>query len=232
MSNETSTAGQQTADNLKHSIAKLEQTERKILQNPWVKVGGWLALLAVICGAVLYFYSSTTRVGIDTSVISAPTIDLSPAAPGVLTDVYVKTGDSVPQDAVVAKVGDSLIKTKVSGVIIAVNDDIGKTFNPGQAVVSMIDPTQLRVVSTIDENKGLDRLAVGQRAFFTVDAFGSKQYDGVVDEISPTSHQSGVVFNISDQRQTQQFDIKIRFDAGKYPELRNGMSAKATIFTK
>ena len=51
---------------------------------------------------------------------------------------------------------------------------IGKTFNPGQAVVSMIDPAQLRVVGTIDENKGLNEIHVGQLASFTVDAFGSK----------------------------------------------------------
>jgi multidrug resistance efflux pump len=88
------------------------------------------------------------------------------------------------------------------------------------------------VVGTIDENKGLSDIHVGQMASFTVDAFGSKQYSGVVDEISPTSNQTDVVFNISDQRETQQFNVKVRFYQQKYPELKNGMSAKLTIFTK
>jgi len=65
---------------------------------------------------------------------------------------------------------------------------------------------------------------------FTVDAFGSQQFSGVVDEIAPTSNQSAVVFNISDSRQTQQFDIKVRFDTSEYPDLRNGMSARMTIY--
>jgi len=54
----------------------------------------------------------------------------------------------------------------------------------------------------------------------------------VVDEVDPSSNQSDVVFNISDQREEQQFDVKIRFNTQEYPELKNGMSAKLTIFTK
>jgi hypothetical protein len=96
----------------------------------------------------------------------------------------------------------------------------------------MIDPSQLRIVGTIDENKGLNKIRVGQLASFTVDAFGSKTYNGVVDEVSPSSRQTDVVFNISDSRPVNQFNIKVRFDQNSYPELKNGMSAKLTIFTK
>jgi multidrug resistance efflux pump len=96
----------------------------------------------------------------------------------------------------------------------------------------MIDPTQLRVVGTIDEDKGLSEIHVGQLGTFTADAFGSKQYQGVVDEVDPSANQQDVVFNISDSREEQQFDVKVRFDTGQYPELKNGMSAKLTIFTK
>ena len=53
---------------------------------------------------------------------------------------------------------------------------------------------------------------------------------GVIDEIAPTANASGIVFNISGQRETQQFDIKARFDATKYPELKNGMSARMWVY--
>jgi multidrug resistance efflux pump len=71
---------------------------------------------------------------------------------------------------------------------------------------------------------------VGDAATFTVDAFGSKVYKGVVDEVSQTSNQSDVVFNISDQRPTNQFAVKVRFDPTLYPELKNGMSAKIWVY--
>ena len=206
--------------------------ENKILQNKWVRSGGLIAVVLIIAGAILYWQMSSSRIGIDLSQISAPTINLSPDGGGTLNQVYVHEGDMVAANTPVAVVGDELIKTKVAGEIITVNNDIGKIFNHGETVVAMIDPTQLRVIGTIDENKGLSSIMVGQQVFFTVDAFGSKKYSGVVDEISPSSHQTSVVFNISDARPTQQFDIKVRFNPSQYPELKNGMSAKITIFKK
>lgn len=211
---------------------KIEKAERSILQNKWVKSGGAIALVLVIVGGFLYWQMSSTRVGIDTSKISAPIIDLSPTIPGQLQEIYVNEGDIVPANTPVAKIGNEIIKTTVAGEIISVQNNIGKSFNPGQAVISMIDRSQLRVVGTIDENKGLNKIHVGQLAGFTVDAFGSKQYQGVVDEVSPSSNQSDVVFNISNSRQTMQFNIKVRFDQNKYPEIKNGMSAKLTVYIK
>ena len=46
------------------------------------------------------------------------------------------------------------------------------------------------------------------------------------------SQQSGVVFTISDKRETKQFLIKVRFDAAAYPELKNGMSARMWVYVQ
>ena len=81
----------------------------------------------------------------------------------------------------------------------------------------------------MDENKGLDRVRVGQYVTFTADAFGSKQYTGIVDEISPEARSGDIVFTISDARQEQVFDVKVRFDTTLYPELKNGMSARIWV---
>lgn len=184
-------------------------------------------------GGGLYWYVSAESVYIDQSVIQAPLINLSPVNSGVLQAVYVNAGDMVTTGQPVAQVGNEIVKAKTDGQIVSVDKNIGEFENAftGQAVVAtMVDPTQLRVVGHLDENKGLSDVRVGEAAAFTVDAFGSKQYTGVVDEVSPTSRQSGIVFNISDQRPTNEFDIYVRFDPAKYPELKNGMSARIWIF--
>ena len=198
----------------------------------WILTG--LVALIIIVAAVgsIYWRITSMRISIDTASIEAPEIDLSPSTPGILEDVYVNEGDSVAANTTVARVGDQLIQTKVAGIILSVPDTVGAQVNAGTAVVTMIDPTSLRVVGEIDENKGLSRIAVGDSVTFTVDAFGSQTFSGVVDEVAPTSNQSGVVFNISNQRETQQFDIKARFDTSEYPQLKNGMSARMWIYTK
>lgn len=209
---------------------EIKNTKRKVM----IIAGSVLAaLLVIIAGA--YIYVSSKTVYIDQSVIAAPLVELSPVNSGILEAVFVNVGDAVSQDTPVARVGDEVVKAKTSGEIVSVDNNIGEFVNvlTGQgAVAAMIDPTQMRVVGHLEENKGLADVAVGDLATFTVDAFGSKTYEGVVDEVSPTSRQSDVVFNISDQRPTNEFDVKVRFDPAKYPELANGMSARIWIYKK
>lgn len=190
-------------------------------------------IILIIVGAMAggaYVFISSKNIYTDNASISAPTVDLAPQNKDILEEVFVKRGDEVNADTVVARVGNELIKTKTAGVVASVEDNIGKIINPGEAVVSIINPDDLRLVAHIDEDKGLSDIKIGQRAIFTVDAFSGKQYQGVVDEISPTARAGDVVFSISDKRQINVFDVKVRFNVTEYPELQNGMSAKVTIY--
>jgi len=191
------------------------------------------AVIILGIGGVAYWDVFSSTIYIDQSVISAPLIALSPQNSGVLEQLFVKEGDVVPADAPVARVSNEIVKTKDAGVIVFVDNNVGAFINTltGQGTVaSMIVPGDLRVVGHLDENKGLADVKAGDAAKFTVDAFGGKEFYGVVDEVAPSSEQTDVVFNISDQRPTNQFDIYVRFDPAKYSELKNGMSARIWIY--
>jgi len=190
---------------------------------------GALLIVVIAIGGFAYWQYHSTRILIDKAQITAPEIDLGPSAPGVLQEVFVRVGDEVPADTVVARVDNQSIKTKVGGLVISVQKDVGKRFNPGEAVVSLIDPRELRVVGRIQEDEGLKDVRVGQPVSFTVDAFGSRVFYGTVDAVAPTSNESGIVFNISDKRETREFNVSVRYDLTTYPELRNGMSAKIIV---
>ena len=207
----------------------MANTQRKTLI---VWTVGALALVGIVGGGS-YWYVTSKTVYIDQSVIQAPIVNLSPVNSGVLEQVFVNPGDVVTMDEPVARVGTEIVKAKTNGIISTVNQNIGQyenAFTGAAVVATMIDPTQLRVVGHIDENKGLADIKVGEPANFTVDAFGSETFHGVVDEVSPSSQQTSVVFNISDQRPTNQFDIYVRFDPTSYPQLKNGMSARIWIY--
>lgn len=198
----------------------------------WIITGVIALVIVAATAGGIYLYIGDQRVAVDTASIVAPEIDLSPSQPGILQDVYVNEGDQVPANFTVAQVGNQLIQTQVAGIIISVPDQVGAQVNAGTPVVTMIDPTQLRVVGQVQENEGLNRIKVGDPVTFTVDAFGSQTFSGVVDEVSPTSEESQIVFNISDQREEQNFDVKARFDTSVYPQLKNGMSARMWIYTQ
>lgn len=192
-----------------------------------------LGLLFLGCAAAVgggtYWVSQQRYVFTDKADVEAPLIKLAPHAPGELKKVYVDQGDAIPAYRAVARVGDEMLLSQVAGTAVIVKKDIGTLYQPGQAVVTMIDPRELRVIARIDEDKGLANVRVGQQVSFTVDAFGSRAYEGEVEAVSQTNREGDVVFNISDKRQEKEFDVKIRYDLTAYPELQNGMSARVWI---
>jgi multidrug resistance efflux pump len=208
-----------------HSTTKSEKKTRRIMV---------LALVVFVVAAsfigLVYLDAIAKRVYVDKSEVDAPQITLSSKSGGILEELFVKAGDQISANDVVARVGNELVKSKDAGLVISRQDSIGKYFNPGEEVVTMIKPENLRIVGRLEEDKGLKDVKVGQRVFFEVDAFGTKQYEGIIDEVSPTSRASDVVFNISDQRQENEFNVKARFNLSQYPELKNGMSAKMWIY--
>lgn len=195
----------------------------------YLVIGIILAVAGSVAGLVFWKIISS-RVYIEKAEINAPTISLSASESGTLNEVMVHEGDTVTEDEVVAKVGDELIKSQTPGLVIKVNSNLGKIVGTNESIVTMINPDDLRVVGHLDENKGLTDIRVGQRVVFTADAFGSKQYAGIVDEVSGSSRDSDVVFSISDKREAKKYDIKIRFSQAAYPELKNGMSSEVWVY--
>ena len=214
----------------KKILAEEKGLLKKMQRNMWLTSGILALVVIAVIGFGVYLIAAQKRVSIENATISAPSVDLTSRTGGVLQQVFVNEGDIVSANTVVARVGTELIKTIAAGQVITVNNNIGKSFSAGQAIVTVINPSELRAVGKLQEDKGLSDVRIGQRATFTVDAFGGKTYEGIIDEISPTAHQGDVVFNISDKRQEQDFDVKVRFDVNKYPELKNGMSAKITVY--
>lgn len=205
-------------------------TAPKVSRN--IVIGTLLIGIAIIGGA--YWYVSSKTVYIDLSVIQAPVISLSPTASGQLQAVFVSVGNRVTANQPIARVGDDIVESQTSGEIVSVDQNIGEFENAmtGQAVVAtMVDPTQLRVVGHLDEDKGLSSVKVGDIAKFTVDAFGSKTYYGVVDEVGQTA-EGDTTSNIFDQRPTDQFNVYVRFDPARYPELKDGMSARIWVYAQ
>jgi len=206
--------------------------KQSIFKKPLVQsVIGIVVIVLILLGAIV-FKSLSSKVSIDRAMVKAPIINIGPQSEGVLQSISVKEGDSVTKGEALAQVGGEVLTAQVDGLVVAVVNTPGQVVMPAQAVVSMIDPKQLRIVATIDEDKGLSQIAVGDTASFTVDTFGSKTFTGIVDSISPTADNSSIAFSISDKRPTEQFDIKIVYDISAHPEFKNGMSARINIYPK
>jgi multidrug resistance efflux pump len=206
---------------MKNLFSKIRTNLRAVL--------GTILVVFIVAG-FYYWQIKTGRIFIDDSQVTAPLITVAPTTSGRLFEVNAQEGKFVKKGDVLAVVGSETIRSTADGLVVMVNNQIGGSLTPQNSIAQIIDPSQMRIAGTIDENKGLNKLDVGQVASFTVDAFPGQTFWGFVDEISPTAKQTQLSFSISSERPTQQFQVYVRFPASKYPHLKNGMSAKLTIF--
>jgi multidrug resistance efflux pump len=198
----------------------------------FLKVAGSVVALIIIVVIYIVFQKTTGRTHIDKSVIQAPVITISPSISGAVQEIDVKEGQSVEAGDTLAIVGSNTLRADTDGLIISASDLTGSTVTPQTQLIQMIRPVNLRVSGSIDEDKGLSSIHVGQVVSFTVDALPGQTFWGYVDEISPSAQTAAFSFSTSSERTTQQFTVYVKFDAAAYPSIKNGMSAKMVVYTK
>lgn len=190
-----------------------------------------VVFIVILTVGSIFYLKKENRVSIDDSLVQAPIISLTSSTPGTLQELDVEENQQVTKGEQLAIVGTQVIRAQSDGLVVGTDKQIGSYVTPATAVIQMINPDDFRVVGTLDENKGLKDIKVGQIASFTVDAFPGQTFWGYVDEVAPTAKQTQMSFSISNERPTQQFNIYVRFNNFQYSEIKNGMSAKLTVYT-
>lgn len=193
---------------------------------------GIFLIIVLVIGSYIVYEIVSGRIFIDDSLIQTPIITVSPSVSGKVQEMDVIEGQHVQKGDQLAIVGSEALRADTDGIVITAPDMTGSSVTPATQLIQMIQPVDMRVAGTIDENKGLNEIKVGQVVSFTVDALPGQTFWGYVDEISPTAKTSQLSFSISSERPTQQFVVYARFDAAKYPQILNGMSAKMVVYTK
>ncbi|MBP7875921.1 efflux RND transporter periplasmic adaptor subunit [Candidatus Woesebacteria bacterium] len=208
-------------------MKKIAKNNRTILQ-----IGGIIVLLLLIAFSYIFFQKTTGRIRIDNSLIKAPIITIAPQLMGKVQEIDVTEGQTVQSGDTLAVVGSEVLRADTDGTIISATDLTGSTVGPQTQLIQMIRPVNMRVVGTIDENKGLNEIKIGQAVSFTVDAHPGATFWGYIDEISPSANAPAFSFSSSSERPTQQFSVYARFDSTAYPMIKNGMSAKMVVYTR
>ncbi len=205
---------------------------RNLMGNQNVRLLDALVVILIIAliGGMLYLQDMQQKIYLEKAEISAPIISLSAQTSGTLDNIYVDEGDEVAPGQKLVKIGDNYVEAKSYGIITYVKKTPGQIVGPQDVLVKMFDPRELRVIGRIAEDKGLADIKPGQRVVFTVDAFGSKQFEGTVESVGTTPRSQDIVFSISDKRQEQEFEVRANFDSLGNPDIKNGMSAKMWVY--
>lgn len=196
------------------------------------KIFSGTLLVVVLVASYVLFQKFTGRVFIDNSLIQSPVITVSPSVSDKVKEIDVKEGQTIHTGDTLAVVGSQTLRADTDGLVISAPDLTGSTVNPTTQLIQMIRPVNIRVAGTLDENKGLNQIRVGQVVSFTVDALPGQTFWGYIDEISPSAVAPLFSFSTSTERATQQFTIYAKFDSAANPAIKNGMSAKMVVYTR
>lgn len=111
--------------------------------------------------------------------------------------------------AVLAQLSYTVVKAPFDGVITEKKVEAGELASPGQPLLKMEDPLQLRLEATVAEGD-LKSIAQGGRIPVFIDALEAQALSGVVSQILPAGDP-----------QTHTFIVKV--DLPKTPGLKSGM---------
>lgn len=209
---------------MKNLVTKFKN---KTIQRILLVVG----LLVIVVGGFLYFEKSHGRISIEDSQVLAPVISISSSTGGKLVEMPVYDGEKVARGDVLATLDNETVHADTDGLVIMADTQTGSLVSSQTPLVQLVRTQDMRVVGTLDENKGLKDIKVGQVVSFTVDALPGQTFWGYIDEVAPTAKTTQIAFSISSERPTQQFQVYARFNADAYPQIKNGMSAKMVVFT-
>jgi HlyD family secretion protein len=82
------------------------------------------------------------------------------------------------------KLDQGLVLAPASGVLISRSVEVGDIVQPGKALMVLASSGHTQISIQIDE-KNLSKMALGQKAFASADAFAGQRFDAVVAYINP-----------------------------------------------
>ena len=130
------------------------------------------------------------------------------------------------------------VKAPIKGLVSRKTIEVGQTVQAGQPLMAIIPLDEVWVTANFKETQ-LQRMRPGQRATFTVDAFGGREFSGHIDSIAaatgarfsllPPENATGNFVKV-----VQRVPVKIVLDPGQDPEhlLRPGLSVEPTVYTR
>ena len=130
---------------------------------------------------------------------------------------------------------ETLYKTTIyspmDGTITQLNVELservlGSGFSQGTNIMTVSDLSNMEAVVEVDENDVV-LISVGDTANVSVDAFGDREFSGVVTQIGNSAQSTG----FGTQEQVVNFEVKIKL-LDLDPNLRPGMSCNADIETE
>lgn len=193
-----------------------------------------------------YWYQASHYVETEDARIAGDIYRVMPRIAGKMTSLQIREGDTVVANQILGQLDTSnlstgmldhaVLRAPIAGTVIKTMAKEGEVVAPGQPVAMIVNKEKLYISANIEETD-LDRVHVGQKVEYTVDAFSGYTFTGEVTEIGEaTASTFSLLPDLNTggdfTKVTQRIPIKISIDDQQGLSLSPGMSAVIKIHVK
>ncbi len=107
-----------------------------------------------------------------------------------------------------ARLDEARLISPITGVVLRKNAEVGETVNPGQSLLTLMDPADMWLRVYVPETD-VGRVAVGQAAAISVDAFPGRTFGGRITEIAAEAEYTPRNVQTKKERVNLVFRVKI-----------------------
>ena len=165
---------------------------------------------------------------INGEIQTVATIEVFPETNGELTELFVRVGEEVGRDQVLAEVDPSRpgqnfvaspVRSPIAGTVVSIPGRVGQTVSMSTPVVRVSKTNELEVVTRIAE-RFISKVREGLDAVVRLDAYPGERFTARVSELSPVVDPA-----------TRTLEVKLRFDRSDR-RIKAGMFAAVRIITE
>ncbi len=127
-----------------------------------------------------------------------------------------------------AVLSNAVIRAPFAGVVTVRHREPGETVSPGLPVVTMLDPAARWVRIYVPEDR-VGRLALGEAARITSDAFPDRSYDGRVSFIASQAEFTPKNVQTQEERVKLVYAVKIAITGDPSGDLKSGVPADVEL---
>jgi len=195
--------------------------------------------LAIFIGLGFAYYNywmSSGYLKTDNAKITAKIYNITPSASGKLVKYTVDAGSYVRENQIIGRVErGGYIRSPIDGLIVKSNATLNQMVSPTAPVAVVADVDNIYVNVNIEETD-IVKIAEGQEAFVTIDAYPRMEFHAYVAEIESitqsalTGNQTSFTTSGTYTKVTQLIPVKIVID--DYIDLESLIGVNATVKIK
>ncbi|MED4584855.1 HlyD family secretion protein [Brevibacillus choshinensis] len=208
-----------------------------------------ILLLLVVGGGGIgyyYWYQGAHFVTTQDARITGDIYRVMPKMTGKLTGLAVKEGDAVVADQIVGQqdttniagnlLENSVLRAPITGTVIKTQAKEGEVVSAGTSVALVIDENKLYISANLEETE-IQRLKLGQKVDFTVDAYPGNKLSGHLMEIGKATNSTFSLLPSTNTtgnftKVTQRIPIKIAIDDTAGLHLAAGLNVEIKVHVK